>query len=458
VSRNIRLSIAIIWFASFFLNGCSYSPNITQVPEENLADYNPKDFPNYNQKEGMDKKRIDNENDLIIQAIFYEMNGNYKKSNYFYNLLFDKTGNTEYMFRELTTALYAGINSKNIPKLEKWCKEHPSNIQAKRLLISFYINEKENKKAKKIAHQLISQSGDAIDYELSASPYILSGDYKKAVELLTKAYNKTYNEDILIKIAILLANYLNDIDGAVKRLENHRALYQCSEKLCNQLVEIYTKEQKIEPLMSVYSDLYQKTKKEVYAVKVVEGYIYMKEYDKAIKFLQNDYHNDELLYELYLAKKDYTKALKIAEKLYTIEKSPRWLAESAMALYESAKDKNNKKMLNTVVNRFEKALKDGVKDSVYLNYYGYTLIDKDINIKKGIDIIKEALKEQPNNSYYLDSLAWGYYKLHKCKEAYKEMKKVIDIEGLKEEDIAQHWKAIQKCNELQGEKIGKNIR
>jgi tetratricopeptide (TPR) repeat protein len=313
-------------------------------------------------------------------------------------------------------------------------------------LISFYINEKENEKAKKIGAQLIAQAGDAIDYELSASPYILSGDYKKAVELLTKAYEKTYNEDILMKITILLANYIGDIDEAVKRLENHRALYQCSEKLCNQLVEIYTNQKKFEPLMSIYSDLYQKTKKEVYAVKVVEGYIYMQEFDKAIKFLQNDYHNDELLYELYLAKKDYGDAFKVAEKLYSIEKSPRWLAESAMALYENAPDKNDKEMLNQVVERFEKALKDGVKDSVYLNYYGYTLIDKDIDVKKGIEIIKDALKEQPNNSYYLDSLAWGYYKLHKCKEAYKEMKKVVEAEGLKEEDIAQHWSAIQECN------------
>ncbi|HHH51100.1 MAG TPA: hypothetical protein ENK76_01850 [Campylobacterales bacterium] len=229
-------------------------------------------------------------------------------------------------------------------------------------------------------------------------------------------------------------------------MENHRMIYKCSEKLCNQLVEIYTKQKKIKALMSVYLDLYKKTKKEVYAVKIVEGYIYMQEFDKAINFLQNDYNNDELLYELYLAKKDYINALMVAEKIYAIEKSPRWLAESAMALYESAKDKNDKKMLDEVVQKFEKALKEGIKDSVYLNYYGYTLIDKDIDIQRGVDIIKDALNEQPNNSYYLDSLAWGYYKLHECKEAYKEMKKVVDVEGLKEEDIAQHWTAIQQCN------------
>jgi hypothetical protein len=63
-----------------------------------------------------------------------------------------------------------------------------------------------------------------------------------------------------------------------------------------------------------------------------------------------------------------------------------------------------------------------------------------------VEIVKDALKAQPNNSYYLDSLAWGYYKLHMCKEAYREMKRVVDMEGLDEEDIAQHWTAIQNCN------------
>jgi DNA-directed RNA polymerase beta subunit len=122
------------------------------------------------------------------------------------------------MFRELTTALYAGVDSKNVSKLEEWTKTNPNNIQSKRLLMSFYINEKNNKKAKKVGKELISKSGKAIDYELSASPYILSGDYKEAVRLLEKAYTKSYNEDILIKITTILANYIYDIDGAPKPL------------------------------------------------------------------------------------------------------------------------------------------------------------------------------------------------------------------------------------------------
>jgi len=437
--NNIRLNI--ILFLIFFVSGCSYSPKVVRVPIENLADSNPKKI-----IPSLPKDRITNEDDLIIQAIFYEMRGNYKKSNYFYSLLFDKTGNVAYMFRELTTALYAGIDSKNVPKLAQWVKAHPEDVKSKRLLISFYINEKKIKEAKKLGNEIVADGGDAIDYELSASPYILSGDYKRAVELLTKAYDKTYNEDILLKIVILLSDYMGDMREASERLEKYRKLYGCNEKLCIKLLDIYTKEQNVDGLLSVYKDLYNKTRRDVYAIKLVEGYIYKKEFDKAISFLKTKYSNDELLYEVYLAKRDYKHAFDIAEKLYSIDKSPRWLAESAMALYEKAKDKNDKKMLNEVVKKFEKALKEGIKDSVYLNYYGYTLIDKDIDIPKGIAIVKDALKEEPDNSYYLDSLAWGYYKLHECKKAYDEMKKVMNTEEFQEAEIVQHWMAIQECN------------
>jgi tetratricopeptide (TPR) repeat protein len=440
VSRDsVRLNI--ILFLIFFINGCSYSPKVVRVPIENLADSNPKKV-----VPSLPKDSITNEDDLIIQAIFYEMRGEYKKSNHFYSLLFDKTGNVAYMFRELTTALYAGIDSKNVPKLAQWVKTHPDDVKSKRLLISFYINEKKIEEAKRLGREIVLQGRDAIDYELSASPYILSGDYEKAVDLLTKAYDKTYNEDILLKIVILLSDYMGDLTDASNRLENYKKLYGCNEKLCIKLLEIYTKEQKVDALLSVYKDLYNKTKKDIYAIKLVEGYIYKKEFNKAIKFLKKDYNNDELLYEVYLAKKDYQHAFNIAEKLYSIDKSPRWLAESAMALYEKSRNKNDKKMLNRVVRKFEKALKEGVKDSVYLNYYGYTLINSDIDIPKGIAIVKDALKEEPNNSYYLDSLAWGYYKLHECKKAYNEMRKVIDTEEFQDADIVQHWIAIQECN------------
>ena len=51
-----------------------------------------------------------------------------------------------------------------------------------------------------------------------------------------------------------------------------------------------------------------------------------------------------------------------------------------------------------------------------LNALGYELIDKDIDIQKGLDYVLKANKLLPNQAHIFDSVAWGYYK----KESYKE--------------------------------------
>ncbi len=86
------------------------------------------------------------------------------------------------------------------------------------------------------------------------------------------------------------------------------------------------------------------------------------------------------------------------------------------------------------------------KEGMYLNYLGYLLIDHDIDVKKGIEYVKEALKIEPDSIYYLDSLAWGYYKLGDCKEAAKVIKRVENIDGSDNEEVVKHIEAIEKCN------------
>jgi hypothetical protein len=48
---------------------------------------------------------------------------------------------------------------------------------------------------------------------------------------------------------------------------------------------------------------------------------------------------------------------------------------------------------------------------------------------------------------FLDTLAWGEYKVKNCKEAYKYMKQVVDEVGLDDEEIKLHWEKIKECKE-----------
>jgi len=440
---NGRLTIVFIFLALLIVGCTTYIPHGEIVPIDKLAKYNPKDFAN--KKKSTNNSSVD-EDEWIIKAIFYEQKNDFKKSNIYYKKLYNITQKEEYLLKEIKTALYSGVTSKNIIKLKEYVSKYPEKLVAKRLLLSSYLYEKKYEEAKDVSKLLLTQSTEAVDFELSANPYIFTKDYPSAVRLLTQAYNKSHNENILLKITTILVNYMGDISEAILRLENHRTVQECSEKVCLQLINIYFQQNRVSKIIPLYKNLYKSTKKELYAEKVIESYLYLKDYNKAVNFLQTEYKNVELLYSLYIEQKKFKKADNLSRKLIAKTNDPKWYAESAMALYESSSDKNDKVMLAEVIKRFEIAVEKGIENSVYLNYYGYTLIDKNINIKKGIKIIKRVLEEQPDNSYYLDSLAWGYYKLGDCTKALELMKKVVKIEGLKEDEIRNHWNLInQKC-------------
>ncbi len=448
--RNNRLKnrlILVLAFVALLVVGCTtYTPDSQIIPISELAQYNPKNFSNKENR--LANTNISNEDEWIIKAIFYEEKSDFKRSNEYYKKLYNKTGNDEYLLKELKTALYSGLTSDNIVKLKEYVRNHPKNLLAKRLLLSSYLYAKQYKEAKEISLLLLAQSTEVRDFELSANSYIFTKDYPKAVELLTKAYNQRYNENILLKITTILVNYMGNISDATHRLENHRIHHNCSEKVCLQLISIYFQQNNISKIIPLYKALYKSTQKEIYAEKVIEGYLHLKNYDGAIAFLHKEYKNPELLYSLYIESKSFEKADKLSRKLMLETNDPKWYAESAMTLYESSSNKNDKAMLAEVIKRFETAIEKGIENTIYLNYYGYILIDKEIDIKKGMKIIEKALMEQPDNSDYLDSLAWGNYKLGSCKKALKFMKRVIEIEGLKEEEILNHWNTIrEKCKE-----------
>ena len=391
--------------------------------------------------------RVISEDTLIIQGLFFDEYKAYENSRQIFARLYDDTGAKEYLFREMTASLLAESHiAESIKRLTSWDKKHPDTIEVKRLLIPLYLTNRQVEKAKVEAEYLLEVSSEAKDLDLASNPYLYSGEFNKALDLLSKAYKASSNEQVLLRMAVIMDEYTNERTQAIQLLETHRRMHLInSNQLYFKLLSLYVKENNIDGVLDIYILMYENDKQKQYLTKIIEAYVYKRDIDGAIAFLEKNREDDQILYDLYKSKKYFGKALKLADKFYKEDKDARWLAEKAILTFENAKNKNDKRMIKTVVSYFDKALSQGVDDSIYLNYYGYTLIDKDIDIKKGMKIISDALVQQPNNTYYLDSLAWGYYKVNECDKAYDMMKKVVDMEGLEEPEIAEHWDLIQKC-------------
>jgi tetratricopeptide (TPR) repeat protein len=386
------------------------------------------------------------EDELIIRGLLFEEYDAYEHSRSIFAQLFDDTGAEVYLFKEVNAAIVSNTEIlSSIKRLEKWDREHPHSLEARRLLIPLYLSARNISKAKREAFALLELSQREEDLELASKSFMYMGEFQKAVELLMQLYRQTNNEEVLLRLSMVMDEYTYQRKKALQLLETHRRMYSSSEALYLQLIALYMKERNVEGMIEGYKAIYALTTKEEYLRKLIDTYGYKDDLESAISYLESIDGGKAILYELYKIKEDFQSAFTLTEKMYQEEGDVRWLAERAIMLFEKSEDKDNTHMLKEVVRYFEKALKAGVDESLYLNYYGYTLIDKDLNISRGIEMIQLALKQQPDNTYYLDSLAWGYYKQKECEKAYSTMEKVVEIEGLEIKEIKEHWQAIQAC-------------
>src|SRR5437899_10010859 len=75
----------------------------------------------------------------------------------------------------------------------------------------------------------------------------------------------------------------------------------------------------------------------------------------------------------------------------------------------------------------EEAIRLDPKHADALNYLGYTYAERDMQLEEAVALIQRALAVKPQNGYYLDSLAWAYYKMGRFQEALAEMKRAVAV-------------------------------
>jgi len=386
------------------------------------------------------------EDELIMQGLLFEEYKAYENAYQVYKKLYDSTGEGTYLFREATSSLLGKKHIKeSISRLKVWDKTHPDTLEAKRLLIPLYLTARQVKNAQKEAEYLLEQSSELIDLDLASNSFLYGGNFKRALVLLSKIYETVPNENVLLKMIEVMDEFTGERKKAIQLLETHRRMNISSKDIYIKLLLLYQKEKDVDGVIAVYKALYEKEENEQYLMKIIDAYIYKGNISAAISFLEKNNYKGILLYELYKANKDFSKAFTLIDDFYAVDKNPKWFAEKGILTFEDAEDENDTEMIKETLSYFQKAVELGNDDSIYLNYYGYTLIDKEVDITKGIQIIENALVQQPNNTYYLDSLAWGYYKIGECDKAYEFMKHVVDEEGLKEAEIIEHWNAIKQC-------------
>jgi len=85
------------------------------------------------------------------------------------------------------------------------------------------------------------------------------------------------------------------------------------------------------------------------------------------------------------------------------------------------------------------------ENATRMNNLAFFLIDKDRNIKEGMDLIDKALQLRPDNSLYLDTKGWGLYKQGKNTEALKFLEKSWELKPVYNHEIFLHLEEVKKA-------------
>nr|MCR5506785.1 hypothetical protein [bacterium] len=109
----------------------------------------------------------------------------------------------------------------------------------------------------------------------------------------------------------------------------------------------------------------------------------------------------------YQDKKDYSNALENYEKALSLTENKNLQANLYFLcgqIYDSINDVEKARV------NLEKSYKLNNSKPDFLNYYGYLLISKNIDLEKGLILVANAVTKEPTNSYFLDSYGWALFK------------------------------------------------
>ena len=74
---------------------------------------------------------------------------------------------------------------------------------------------------------------------------------------------------------------------------------------------------------------------------------------------------------------------------------------------------------------YEEGLKLDPKSALLLNNYGYSLAERGLQLQRALEMSKQAVTAEPNNSAYLDTYGWVFFRLENYNDAAVYIEKSI---------------------------------
>ncbi|HVB28740.1 MAG TPA: tetratricopeptide repeat protein [Terriglobia bacterium] len=128
--------------------------------------------------------------------------------------------------------------------------------------------------------------------------------------------------------------------------------------------------------------------------------------------------------QIYSQAKLYPKAEEVIQKAIALSNS---LDNQEYARFMLGSVYERQKKYDLAEEQFRKVLAVDPLNDAAANYLGYMLADRGVRLEESIKYIKDALKIEPSNGAYLDSLGWAYHKMNRNDMAQGPLEKAVKL-------------------------------
>jgi len=147
----------------------------------------------------------------------------------------------------------------------------------------------------------------------------------------------------------------------------------------------------------------------------------------------------------YSRMKEYTNAIKHFEGAEIIARATETNRLTHIFYYQLGSTYERIQKLDVAETYFRKCLAISPDYSEALNYLGYMWAEKGTNLAEARGMIQKAVKLEPKNAAFLDSLAWVLFKLNQPKEALDYALKAVELSEEPDATVYDHLGDIREA-------------
>jgi tetratricopeptide (TPR) repeat protein len=147
--------------------------------------------------------------------------------------------------------------------------------------------------------------------------------------------------------------------------------------------------------------------------------------NKVIARDPNNYDALITLGNIHRANEEFAKAAEVYSRALALVKAPERPQWSAY-YYRGIAYERTKKWEEAEAD-FRKALSLEPNQPLVLNYLGYSMIEKGLNLNEAIEMVRKAVELKPNDGYVVDSLGWAHYQLGEYEEAVRHLERAVEL-------------------------------